>query len=275
MDYPNQLKIHLKKLQERCNLRGYSPETRKKYCYYLNQFYTFCIKARLNISSTSVKSYLLAQDVSINTSRLQYAALRFYFREILKSPFSVEDVPIKKRPNQLPKVISKETIRRILTTIKNPKHLLVVKLLYSSGLRLQELINLRRQDIDFDQNLIFVRQGKGKKDRVTLLAENVKTDLLKYYSKHKFRTDYIFEGRKGKYSKKSVQKIMESVGNNLNLHLHPHLFRHCFATHLLEDGVDVRYIQRLLGHSDVRTTQVYTHVSKRDLKNLKSPLDRL
>ncbi|MDA3836212.1 MAG: tyrosine-type recombinase/integrase [Nanoarchaeota archaeon] len=150
---------------------------------------------------------------------------------------------------------------------------LIVELFYSSGLRLQELIDLRCDDIDFDRGLIYVNKGKGKKDRMTLLSDFIKKDLLKYYSVNEFGSKYLFEGRKGgKYSKKSVQKILERFGKRVGIKITPYMLRHFFATHLLEAGTDIRYIQKLLGHSDLKTTEIYTHVSKKGLENIKSPL---
>jgi site-specific recombinase XerD len=207
--------------------------------------------------------------------RLKHAAIAFFFREILKKPFDFEQVPIKKKEKTLPKVLSVEKIREMIDACDNIKHRLIVKLLYSSGLRLSELLNLKRDDIDFDRGLILVRLGKGNKDRTTILSENLKDDLLRYYSKMRFDTDYVFEGRRGKYSKKSVQKVLERLGKKIGIKVHPHMLRHSFATHLLEQGTDIRYIQKLLGHSDVSTTEIYTHVSTQRLENIKSPLDNL
>jgi len=140
---------------------------------------------------------------------------------------------------------------------------------------LQELIDLKRSSIDFERNLIFIKKGKGGKDRVTLLSNELKLDLLKYYSNYNFRTDYLIEGRNSKYSKKSVQKILEIAGKSIHKKVNPHMLRHSFATHLLEAGVNIRYIQKLLGHSNVKTTEIYTHVSNKSLENIKSPLDSL
>ena len=148
-------------------------------------------------------------------------------------------------------------------------------MLYSSGLRLSELLNLKRKDLDFDRNIIYVKLGKGNKDRITLMSESLKIDLLRYYSKYEFKTEYVLEGRNGKYTKKSVQKVLENYGKNAGIKLTPHMLRHSFATHLFEAGTDIRYIQKLLGHSDLKTTEIYTKVSNKDLSKIKSPLDNL
>ena len=264
---------HIEQIEQLCILKGFSSQTIKSYCFHVSKFLEFIVKNRLNLSNESVKSYLISQEYSINSSRLAHASISFFFREILKRPFSSFDVPIKKKEKTLPKVISKEKIKQLISSTENLKHRLIIKFLYSSGLRLSELLNLKRKDIDFDKNLIFVRKGKGNKDRITIIAKSIKEDLLRYYSNSQFNTDYVFEGRKGKYSKKSVQKVLEKAGKKIGIKLHPHMLRHSFATHLLESGTDLRYIQALLGHSNIRTTLVYTKVSNKDISGIKSPLD--
>lgn len=266
---------YLEMLNSECKIRGFSSQTIKSYSFHVSHFLDFLYKSRLNLNQEGVKSYLLSQEKSRNTMRLKYAAIRFFFLSVLKKPFSIKEIPIMKKEKQLPKVISKEKIKLIINSIKNLKHRLIIKFLYSSGLRLSELLSLKREDLDFDNNLICVRQGKGQKDRMTLLSPFLKEDLLKYYSTNEFETKYVFEGRKSKYSKKSVQKIFERAGNKIGLKIHPHMLRHSFATHLLEQGTDLRYIQKLLGHSSSTTTEIYTHVANNDLKNIKSPLDNL
>ncbi|MEA3329475.1 MAG: site-specific tyrosine recombinase/integron integrase [Nanoarchaeota archaeon] len=266
---------YLQKLKERCILRGYSKQTIKSYFYNVSRFLDFVNKSRFNLNNNAIKSYLLILDLSVNSMRLQYASLSFFFREVLEKPFSFEEVPIQKKERQLPRVISKEKIKQMIDLTENLKHRLIIKLLYSSGLRLQELIDLKRKDIDFERGIINVKNGKGNKDRVTLISDYLKLDLLKYYSNNIFKTEYVFEGRNGKYTKKSVQKVMGQAGKKIGLKIHPHMLRHSFATHLLEQGTDIRHIQKLLGHSDLKTTKIYTHVSTKDLSKIKSPLDNI
>lgn len=275
MDYTSNKEEYLKKIKERCILKGFSNQTIKSYIYHVGKFLDFLFKSRFNLSNESVKLYLLSQNLSINSSRLQYASISFFFREILGKSFSFEEVPIKKKEKQLPKVISKEKIKEMINLTDNLKHKLIIKLLYSSGLRLQELIDLKRKDIDFERNILNVKKGKGKKDRVTLISDALKLDLLKYYSNNTFHTEYVFEGRDGKYTKKSVQKVLDEAGKRAGIKVTPHMLRHSFATHLLEQGTDIRHIQKLLGHSDLKTTEIYTHVSTKDLSKIKSPLDNL
>ena len=274
MDY-TQKKQYLKELRDVCVLKGFTSDTIKTYSFCVGSFLDFISKSSLNLDILGVKSYLLSRDFSVNSSRLHYAAISFFFREVLHKPFSLDEVPIKKKNKSLPTVLSKEQIKLLIDLTGNIKHKLVVMLLYSSGLRLQELLNLKRKHIDFDRNIINVVLGKGKKDRITLLSEAIKLVLLKYYSLTNFDTDYVFEGRCGKYTKKAVQKILGDLGRKIGVDVHPHMLRHSFATHLLESGVDIRYIQTLLGHSDVSTTEIYTKVSSRNLSKIKNPLDEL
>lgn len=275
MSYAISKRVFLDKLIERCKLRGFSPQTIKSYKFHVSSFLDYLDKSRLNLNQEGVKSYLLSQNKARNTIRLSHMAIRFFFLEVLKKPLTLEEIPLMKKESKLPKVISKEKIKIMIDFCENLKHKLIIKFLYSSGLRLSELLNLKRSDIDFDNNLILVRQGKGAKDRMTLLSESLKNDLLKYYSNYEFKTNYVFEGRKGKYSKKSVQKILERLGKKIGIKIHPHMLRHSFATRLLENGTDLRYIQKLLGHSSSKTTEIYTHVANSQLKNIKSPLDNL
>lgn len=264
---------YIEKVTNECKLRGFSRQTIDSYSYWISKYLEFLDKNRLNMDNESVKCYLLSLSSSINTSRLVYASLSFFFKEVLKKPFTTNEVPIKKKEKSLPKVLSKKEILKMIENTKNIKHKLIIQLLYSSGLRLNELLNLKREDIDLQRNLINVRKGKGNKDRITLLSNNLKISLLEYYNKSTLKTKYLFEGRNGKYTKKSVQMILENAGNEIKKKVSPHMLRHSFATHLLESGTDIRHIQKLLGHSDLDTTMIYTYVSNKDLMKIKSPLD--
>ncbi|MBI5798136.1 tyrosine-type recombinase/integrase [Candidatus Woesearchaeota archaeon] len=275
LDYTLKKEAYLQELKDLCDLKGYSPQTKKAYVFHTGKFLDFCEKSSLCLNPESVRSYLLLRNISVNSSRLLYAALKFFFMEILQQTAFAEKVPVKKRIKQLPKVISQEKIKELLSATKNLKHKIIIELLYSSGLRLSELIDLKRKDLDFDRNLLFVRQGKGAKDRVTLMSASLQRDLLRYYSEYSFKTEYVLEGREGKYTKKPVQAVLKNAGKQAGIQLHPHMLRHSFATHLLEQGTDIRYIQKLLGHSDLKTTEIYTKVSTKDISRIKSPWDTL
>lgn len=264
------------KLSEELRLRGFSLKTRDSYLYNCGKFLKWIKKNSKNISNDTVREYFLylnKKGYDTSTIRQARASICFLFKTVLSENINLENIPLPKKKKSLPKVLSQNEVLKVINNIKNPKHKLMIKLIYSSGLRVSELINLKREDIDSDKNLVCIIQSKGKKDRMTILSEKVKKDLFDYLCKTEFRTKYLFEGRNGKYSVKAVQKILEKASKIINKKVTPHMLRHSFATHLLEAGTDIRYIQKLLGHSRLETTSIYTHVAKKDYLNIKSPLD--
>ena len=180
-----------------------------------------------------------------------------------------------RKKEKLPKVISKEEVIRMIDHTSNLKHKCIISLLYSAGLRRSELLNLKPTDIESDRMLIRVEQAKGNKDRYTILSEKLLVNLRTYYKIFRPK-NYLFESYKAtKYSASSVLKIVKSAAERVGIKrtVTPHMLRHSFATHLLENGTDIRYIQELLGHSSTKTTEIYTHVAKTNFNNIKNPLD--
>ena len=158
----------------------------------------------------------------------------------------------------------------------NIKHKLILKVLYGCGLRVSEITGLKKEDINFNEDLIHIRLAKGKKDRFVKIPESLKEDLESYCKLNK--DEILFpSNRGGKLTKKTIGKIVENSAKKAGItkDVYPHLLRHSFATHLLENGTDLRIIQKLLGHSDIKTTQIYTQISQASIKNVKSPLDNL
>ncbi|MEQ8240916.1 MAG: tyrosine-type recombinase/integrase [Cyclobacteriaceae bacterium] len=201
--------------------------------------------------------------------------VKFYYEVVLGMPnrfYSVER-PFKKE--SLPKVISKESVIKMIDVCPNIKHRCIVALLYSSGLRRAELLNLKISDIDSERMTIRVTQGKGKKDRISILSKRLLEDLRNYYRAWRPK-EYLFEGQEGgQYSATSVAKIIDRAAKKAKItqKVTPHMLRHSFATHLLEAGTDLRSIQTLLGHSSSRTTEVYTHIAVTGLSRIQNPLD--
>ena len=268
----------IKKMDEIIRLRGFTSKSKKTYLYITEKYLNFLDKISQNPSMSSAKTYLLYLEnkkLDSNTIRIIGAVLLFLFKNILNQDITYFDIPKPKKKKQLPKVISKKEVKKLIDSIKNKKHNLIVSILYSTGIRLNEIRNLKREDIDLDRNIVVVKQGKGKKDRITLLSEKIKPQLLAYLCDTEFKTKYLFEGRSGKYSAKSIQKILENASKILDKKVTPHMLRHSFATHLLESGVDIRYIQKLLGHSNLETTSIYTNVATNKLQGIKSPFDEL
>jgi len=190
----------------------------------------------------------------------------------------VDKIHRPKRSKVLPNVLSKEEIKLILNAHSNIKHKMMLSLIYSCGLRRSELINLKPQDIDSKRNIVLLKNAKGKKDRITPLSPIILEMLRNYYNGYKPKT-WLFEGQivGEQYSEQSLQSVLkqalQKAGNTKPVTLH--WLRHSYATHLLESGTDLRYIQELLGHSSSKTTEIYTHVSTKSIQQIKSPFDDL
>ena len=214
----------------------------------------------------------------------QLSALRFFFRKTLKRPWMVEDLPTPKRPIRLPEVLSREEVKRLIQCAGSPLHRIWLLMLYATGIRREELVRLQIGDIDSDRMLIRIRQGKGRKDRDVMLSPRLLDELRNYWhSANPKPKTYLFPG-KGPHRNADVPIDSRSVFNavqqaaqraGIDQRVHPHTLRHCFATHLLESGADLRTIQLLLGHADLKTTSRYLHLSERHLKATASPLDSL
>ena len=261
-------------------LRGFSVHTQKMYVLYFKQFFQFLIDETIEFQSTTegtLKLFLaskLESGISPRTLGLVKAALLFYFNDMKKSNFEIKTPKFQKKT---PTVLTKDEVKEIFSKITNYKHKLMLQMYYASGLRLSEVINLKVKDIEFSQKSLWVRDGKGGKDRMTILPQFLTTELEEYTKKSgRGKDDFIFVNKQGNpYSPRMVQKILEQVKDKLSFHkdVHIHTLRHSFATHLLEAGEDIRLIQELLGHADLSTTQIYTKVANEQLRRVKSPLD--
>ncbi|MFH0752923.1 MAG: site-specific tyrosine recombinase/integron integrase [archaeon] len=254
-------------------LRGLSPKTISAYTYHAGKFLKQTGKTRLNTTNKDIKDYLISlinNGYCSNTIRIIQAALISYFPNI-----KIEDLPKPKKHKPLPKVLSKQEIKGMIAATTNLKHRLIIKILYSTGIRVSELVNLKKQDINTERNTVLVNSGKGNKDRITLLSTGIKEELLKYALQN--HEEYLFQGRGKRYPVKTIQKILDTARKKAGItkKVTPHMMRHSFATHLLEQGTDIRYIQRLLGHEQLTTTQIYTKVSNAEISKIKNPLDEL
>jgi len=213
----------------------------------------------------------------------QLSALRFFFLKTLKRPWMVQDMPVPKQPIRLPDILSREEVERLIQSAGTPLHRICILVLYATGLRREELVQLKVEDIDSARMLIHIRQGKGKKDRKVMLSPRLLTELRDYWrSANPKPQTYLFPSQAGSnadvpMSDKTVWSAVREAATRAGLEkrVHPHTLRHCFATHLLESGADLRTIQLLLGHADLKTTSRYLHLSERHLKAASSPLDSL
>jgi len=261
--------------------RKYSPKTIKAYIHYNDDFLKFTSKTPKNIAERDIKDYLfhLVEDKKVATSTLNSAinALKFYYGNILKEKFPYE-IKRPRKDKKLPVVLSKEEVARILSNVDNIKHKAILMLVYSAGLRVSEVVKLKSKDIDSERKLVFVKGAKGRKDRYSILS-NVALDTLRQYYKEYKPKKWLFEGeiKERHITIRTAQRIFENACGKANIkkEVGIHSLRHSFATHLLESGVDLRFIQELLGHKSSKTTEIYTHVSNKFLGSITSPLDNL
>jgi len=265
------------------NTKRYSPNTIKTYTEALQVFLTFFNDKEVSkINNQDVvnfySSYILEKNLSISYQNQIVNAIKLYFKTIKETAIIVEKIYRPKTQKLLPNVLSKEEIKKILNAHNNIKHKTMLSLIYSCGLRRSELINLKMNDIDSNRNLVIIRQAKGKKDRIAPLSLNILVMLRAYFTAYKPKT-WLFEGRIAgeQYDERSLSLVLKQALEKANIKkpVSLHWLRHSYATHLLEAGTDLRYIQEILGHKSSKTTEIYTHVSTKSLQNVKSPFDDL
>ncbi len=277
---PVELPPVLKKLETELKLRGFSKQTSKVYLFYNRKFLEFIKKDPEEITDDDVKEFLaskISDDLLSNSSvALIKASLKFFYTDMLGKNMSLIKTP--KASKKLPVVLTQKEIKDLIDNTENIKHRLLIELLYSTGLRLSECINLQYGDFDLNNGTGWVRLGKGAKDRIFIISEIFKKDLLDYIEKTRSGgKGYIFSVNGKKMSPRGIQHAIKVSAQRAGIDkpVHVHTLRHSFATHLLENGVDIRKIQKLLGHSNLQTTQIYTQVSNEEIKKIKSPLDML
>jgi integrase/recombinase XerD len=272
-----ELKELLLKIENELKLRNYSRKTIKSYLLCLNDYFHYIKSIKKDPKINLIKKYLLEKQASgqaPQTINLYLNAIKYFYREVFKSSIYI-DLKFAKTSNKLPVMLSREEIKKIIGVIGNKKHRLIVSLSYGAGLRVSEVINLKVKDINLEELTIHIKNAKGKKDRITVFPEKLKVTLAEIMVLHT-KDDYVFEStRGGKLTERTAQIVFEKALKNAYIQKDAtfHSLRHSFATHLLENGVDVRYVQELLGHQNIRTTQLYTKVTNPSLKNIKSPLD--
>lgn len=268
--------FYLNKTERELIIRNYSPKTKKSYLACLREFFNFMSG---NISAPNIeiiKDFLEQKHLknyAPETVNLYLNAIKFFYRNVIKC-FCEIDVKFSRRSLRLPVVLAKGDVLKIISSIKNLKHQLMISLAYGAGLRVSEVVKIRVKDLNFLEKIIYVRQAKGNKDRITVLPEKLLPDLKDFAFK-KNKDDFLFESeRGGLLTTRTAQKIFSSalLKAGISADATFHSLRHSFATHLLENGTDIRYIQALLGHRSIRTTQRYTQVSASGIRNIKSPL---
>ena len=264
---------------DKLELKGYANNTVKTYvsCFekFINQYPSIPVSHLNEFHIREYLKFLTRKKLSNAYINQTINSIKFYYEIVLGLPNRFYDIERPRTSRKLPTVLSKEEIKMMLNATNNLKHKCILAVLYSAGLRRSELLNLKLSDIDSQRMVIKVNDAKGNKDRYTLLAQSVLEDLRLYYREYKPR-NYLFEGKlKEKYSATSVQKIIDYTVKKagINKHITAHVLRHSFATHLLENGTDLRYIQMLLGHNSTKTTEIYTHVATNRFTVIKNPID--
>ena len=267
---------------QRLRIRDYSKSAFTTYGYFFKQFLAAHPTADpKDITENEIIDHVIKvvkeNDYAIKTQSQVINAIKFYYEQVLGLEKKKYWIPRPRKETKLPTVASEEEVVRLLVASDNLKHQCVMGMLYSSGLRRGELVNLQLQDINIDRRQVFVRGGKGKKDRTTILSDRMVSALVKYLDLYKPQK-WLFEGQNGQqYSGQSVGNMVRKAATKAGIKtkMSPHVLRHSFATHLMDKGTDTRYIQELLGHKSLETTAIYAHVSTRDLSKIKSPLDTI
>lgn len=273
------LQEFLKKIKVELKISKNSEHTQKSYIDFNRKFLEFTKKEPEQITEDDIKMYISENlsDKSSTTIILFLSALKYAYLSILKKDLTAS-IKRPKREKALPVVLSKQEIKSLFENLETKKSKLMISLIYACGLRVSELVNLKVNDFDFAEKVGQVRQAKGKKDRIFNIPESLTKKLQSQVEMQRQEgQEYVFSGRKGKMTSRNLQKIVVKAAQKagINKAVHVHTLRHSFATHLLENGADLRMIQTLLGHASISTTELYTHISNQQIKKVKSPLDTM
>jgi site-specific recombinase XerD len=270
------------KMERDLLIANYSPKTIRNYLIYARLFAQHYMRSPAEMGEEEIKNFLLHviqnRNISYSTYRQIYAALKFLYKVTLGRPFEVERLQFPKSGRKLPVILSGTEVQRLLGAIENPKYKAVVTTIYATGMRISEACRLKVEDIDSARMVILIRNGKGRKDRYVLLSNNLLIALRKFWLIERPK-EYLFPGniRAKHISPESVRLVLRKAALDAGLRkdVRPHILRHTFATHMIEMGVDVTILQRLMGHASVTTTMRYLHLSTGKIHNLRVPFDLL
>jgi len=263
--------------------KRYSPNSVNTYTEMIKKFLRVDLGKYLSLYTNDdivafIHKHIVQKGYSFAYQNQMVSALKLFFREIIKTEIRVDALSRPRREHKLPNVLSKEEIKAILDAPTNIKHRTMLSLIYACGLRRSELLNMKIADVDSKRHMLIIRNSKGYKDRQVPISDKTIEMLREYYKAYKPQI-WLFEGQKSgeKYSEESLAKVLKHAVNKGNIRkpVTLHWLRHSYATHLLEAGTDLRYIQELLGHKSSKTTEIYTHVSQKSLQKIKSPFDDL
>jgi site-specific recombinase XerD len=272
----------LRMIEQKLKLRGYSENTQRTYLQQFKEFLLFFKDTHpVDLTDIEIRNYILylieRRKLSKSTQNQAINSIKFFYEKVLMQERKVYYLERPMKDKKLPEVLSQEEVINIFEALDNIKHKAMLMLIYSAGLRRSEMLNLRIGDVDFHRNIVFIRGGKGHKDRQSVLSKNL-TPLLQQYLSEYNPGFWLFEGQKGeRYSASSLQHLIKQASGKAGVKktVRLHMLRHSFATHLLESGTSTRYIQVLLGHESPKTTEVYAHVSRFALDKIQSPLDQI
>ena len=269
----------LKKLEVELKIAKNSKYTMQRYLDLNEKFLEFIRKQPDQATEDDIKEYIAEKlsDRAATSIIVFLSALKYAYTSILKRDLTAS-IKRPKREKALPVVLSKQEVKLLIENLETKKSKLMVSLIYACGMRVSELVGLKVNDFDFQEKIGQIRQAKGKKDRIFNIPDSLSKKLEKQIkTQRENNQEYVFSGRKGKMTSRNLQKIVSKAAKKagLNKEVHVHTLRHSFATHLLENGADLRIIQTLLGHSSISTTELYTHISHQQIKKAKSPLDTI
>ena len=270
------------KFIDEMQLRNFSPRTISSYTEAMAALSRHFAKSPEKISEEEIKKYLLhmtqVKKLSWSSCNIAVSAFRFFYSHILENAELALKIPARKMPKRLPEVLSTEEVERVLSVVRNPKHRIFLATVYATGLRVSEAVKLKVDDIDGDRGTIHVRYGKGRKERYTILSKSLRKELTGYYKLYR-PSEWLFYGKNldVPIAKETGQRVYSAAKKKAGI-TKPggiHTLRHSFATHMLEMGVDLKTLQIILGHSNLKTTSLYLHVTTKHLGNVRSPLDLL
>lgn len=267
----------LSKTERELRIRGYSSATIKSYLHGVREYFAYKGSDVVTPDQENIRSflaYLERKNLASETRNLFLNAIKFYYRHVVRSANTLA-IRMARKNNRLPVVLSKSEVASIFASTQNHKHRLLLSLAYGAGLRVSEVVNLRVGDLALNELTIHIKQAKGRKDRITVFPKSL-TDAIRNLIAGKGTQDFVFQSEQGgNLTTRTAQKIFDHCLQKSGVKKEAtfHSLRHSFATHLLENGVDVRYVQELLGHQNIRTTQLYTHITNPGLKKIRSPLE--
>ena len=270
----------LKELRQELIVEGYSSKTLKMYMLYTTEALYFMNTPIDEVDKRAIVGYLAhkkEEGCGNATLGLIHASLQYLFEKFLKKHI-LDDIKIPKKAKSLPKVLTKDEIRALFAASKFGRNRLMLEFMYGSGCRVSEVVKLKVEDLNLKERTAAIRAGKGNKDRMIILSKDWISGIKKHLAKKKIQSEFVFSKKNGKpITTDTIQRIVRGSAKKagINKHVTPHCLRHSYATHLLEAGTNIRYIQSLLGHSNLNTTQIYTSVANDQLKKVVSPLDKL